>query len=71
MDVEWAQQLAESLLARSLPCRWRHVQGVGAWAAEISARLDGVDDALVASAWLHDIGYAPDLVMTGFHPLDG
>jgi predicted hydrolase (HD superfamily) len=28
-------------------------------------------DTLVAAAWLHDIGYAPDLVDTGFHPLDG
>ena len=26
---------------------------------------------LVAAAWLHDIGYAPELVETGFHPLDG
>jgi hypothetical protein len=24
-----------------------------------------------AAAWLHDIGYAPDLVNTGFHALDG
>jgi hypothetical protein len=23
------------------------------------------------AAWLHDIGYAPDLVTSGFHPLDG
>ena len=28
-------------------------------------------DDLVAAAWLHDIGHAPDLVQTGFHPLDG
>jgi hypothetical protein len=28
-------------------------------------------DVLVAAAWLHDIGYAPDLVDTGFHPIDG
>jgi len=26
---------------------------------------------LEAAAWLHDIGYAPDLVVSGFHPLDG
>jgi hypothetical protein len=24
-----------------------------------------------AAAWLHDIGYATDLVVTGLHPLDG
>jgi hypothetical protein len=28
-------------------------------------------DLLVAAAWLHDIGYAPALRDTGFHPLDG
>ncbi len=28
-------------------------------------------DLLVAAAALHDIGYAPDLARTGFHPLDG
>ena len=32
----------------------------------------GEDAELVeAAAWLHDIGYAPDLHDTGFHPLDG
>jgi hypothetical protein len=25
----------------------------------------------VDSAWLHDVGYAPDLVSSGLHPLDG
>jgi hypothetical protein len=28
-------------------------------------------DLLVAAAWLHDIGYAPEIVDTGFHSLDG
>ena len=28
-------------------------------------------DLLEAAAWLHDIGYSPELVKTGFHPLDG
>ena len=26
---------------------------------------------LIAAAWLHDIGYAPGLRDTGFHPIDG
>jgi hypothetical protein len=26
---------------------------------------------LVCAAWLHDVGYAPALAVTGFHPLDG
>ncbi len=28
-------------------------------------------ELLVAAAYLHDIGYAPGLVVTGFHPIDG
>lgn len=32
---------------------------------------EGDRDLLVAAAWLHDIGYAPELRDTGFHPLDG
>ncbi|GEL27125.1 hypothetical protein PSU4_60790 [Pseudonocardia sulfidoxydans NBRC 16205] len=28
-------------------------------------------DLLLAAAWLHDVGYAPELAATGFHPLDG
>ncbi|MCG5215441.1 phosphohydrolase [Streptosporangium sp. KLBMP 9127] len=28
-------------------------------------------DLLTASAWLHDIGYSPALVVTGLHSLDG
>ena len=39
--------------------------GLGGW-----PKLSLTDD-LVAAAWLHDIGYAPELVETGFHPLDG
>jgi hypothetical protein len=32
----------------------------------------GIDPRIVVSAaWLHDIGYAPIVVDTGFHPLDG
>jgi hypothetical protein len=71
VDVHQAQSLAERLLATELPRRWRHVSGVAAQAE----RLAGVGPVrrglLVASAWLHDIGYAPVLVDTGFHPIDG
>jgi hypothetical protein len=28
-------------------------------------------DLIEAAAWLHDIGYAPELVVTGLHGLDG
>jgi HD superfamily phosphodiesterase len=28
-------------------------------------------DLLEAAAWLHDIGYSPEIAVSGFHPLDG
>jgi hypothetical protein len=37
-----------------------------------TAGRGGADaDLLEAAAWLHDIGYAPDLTVTGLLPLDG
>lgn len=36
------------------------------------AHITGADaELLTCAAWLHDIGYAPGLAATGFHPLDG
>jgi hypothetical protein len=58
-------------LAAVLPRRWRHVQVVAARAKRLSALPDISGELLVAAAWLHDIGYAPRLAVTGFHPLDG
>lgn len=67
----WARDLARTLLAEQLPRRWAHTRGVGAKAESI-AHLAGEDaDLLSCAAWLHDIGYAPALARTGFHPLDG
>jgi hypothetical protein len=40
-------------------------------AASISRVLGDHADVVEAAAWLHDIGYAKPLVVTGFHPLDG
>jgi predicted hydrolase (HD superfamily) len=71
MSPEEAQQLAERHLAQSLPRRWRHVQAVANAAAKIGPIVGDDAPVLVAAAWLHDIGYAPDVVRTGFHPLDG
>ncbi|MEU2875944.1 HD domain-containing protein [Streptomyces sp. NPDC007070] len=66
-----ASALAESLLPR-LGNRWPHTQAVAARAQEAVAAVAEADrDLLVAAAWLHDIGYAPELRDTGFHPLDG
>jgi putative nucleotidyltransferase with HDIG domain len=52
--------------------RWRHVVGVAKAARAARAAVAPEDiDLLVAAAWLHDIGYAPEVARTGFHPLDG
>ena len=69
--ASWAEQLAWTLLQDSLPRRWAHVQGVAARARSLAPVLGADVDLLEAAAWLHDIGYAPSLVATGFHPLDG
>ncbi|MGW4662245.1 HD domain-containing protein [Streptosporangium sandarakinum] len=69
--AEWARDLAENLLRKPLPRRWAHTQGVAARAESLAPILGEEADLLIAAAWLHDIGYAPDLVDTGFHPLDG
>jgi hypothetical protein len=70
IDTNDAASLAEAKLAASLPRRWRHVRSVARRARWIAKEL-ALSDDLVAAAWLHDIGYAPELVETGFHPLDG
>src|SRR5436305_14553966 len=66
-----AEHVAQTLLQDSLPRRWTHVQGVAAQARSLAPVLGADADLLEAAAWLHDIGYAPSLVTTGFHPLDG
>jgi len=56
----------------SLAGRWQHVQAVGRRAEELAITVEPTDrPVLIAAAWLHDIGYGPELVDTGFHPLDG
>ncbi|MEQ7127945.1 HD domain-containing protein [Actinopolymorpha sp. B11F2] len=66
---------AQATAARLLPPlgdRWLHGQAVGAQAAAIAKAVPPQDrELLVASAWLHDIGYATDLIQTGCHPIDG
>ena len=69
--ASWAGQLASVLLQESLPRRWAHVQGVAARARSLVPVLGADADLLEAAAWLHDIGYAPGLTVTGLHALDG
>lgn len=68
-----ARDLAAGLLdTPQMERRWAHVQGVGRRAAQLTVTVEPDDrDLLVAAAWLHDIGYAPGLVDTGLHSLDG
>jgi len=71
MLEEWAAGEAEHLLS-TLGDRWKHVRAVGERARSVAAILDHEDrDHLVAAAYLHDIGYTPDLQRTGLHQLDG
>ena len=66
-----ARSLAASLL-RDQPQRFRHVEGAARAAAHVTARIPDLPRGpVIAAAWLHDIGYAADLRVTGFHPLDG
>jgi hypothetical protein len=70
--VAWAAEQSRSLLA-PLGSRWVHCEAVALRAREISAAAVDADDSdvLIAAAYLHDIGYAPALVVHRFHPLDG
>jgi HD superfamily phosphodiesterase len=70
-QVSWARDLAKELLADALPRRWAHSQGVGSKADSIAHIVGDEAETLACAAWLHDVGYAPDLVQTGFHSLDG
>jgi hypothetical protein len=67
----WAYEVAEFKLADVLPQRWSHVQGAAKRARELRPISGSNADLLEAAAVLHDVGYAPDIAHTGFHPLDG
>src|SRR6266700_3725054 len=69
--IAWTSSQAETLLS-PLGNRWLHVQGVARQAQHISEILNTPDQPyLIAAAYLHDIGYAPVLMKTQFHPIDG
>lgn len=50
--------------------RWLHVERVAATADEL-ARLGRLGPNVLPAAWLHDIGYGPELLQTGMHAIDG
>lgn len=69
--VRQSAGLAEQLM-RPLGRRWAHVQAVARAATQLASVLAPEErPVLIAAAWLHDIGYAAELVDTGFHLLDG
>ncbi|MGW3042465.1 HD domain-containing protein [Kitasatospora sp. NPDC001159] len=67
----WAYDLAESLLSTDLPRRWAHSKGVAGKARTLAGILGPDAELLESAAVLHDVGYSPRIVDTGFHPLDG
>jgi HD superfamily phosphodiesterase len=70
-ELSWAERTATELLT-PLEARWRHTLRVVERAQRFRDVLDGDElEKLLATAYLHDVGYAPKLAKTGFHPLDG
>ncbi|MCX6466220.1 MAG: HD domain-containing protein [Pseudonocardiales bacterium] len=65
-----ANETAALYLGDALPRRWAHVQSAAADARRIAPAVEE-GELVVTAAVLHDIGYAPDLATTRFHPLDG
>ncbi|MFG2432879.1 HD domain-containing protein [Streptomyces sp. NPDC048590] len=69
--AKWACSVAEAELSGPLPHRWAHSLGAAQRAADVAELVDGEEELLFSAAVLHDVGYAPRLAVTGFHPLDG
>ncbi|MGW5610185.1 HD domain-containing protein [Streptomyces sp. NPDC003753] len=69
--AKWAHDLAESLLADSLPKRWAHSQRVYSQALTLAPTLGEDAELLAAAAIAHDVGYAQTAVDTGQHMIDG
>ncbi|MFF1557715.1 HD domain-containing protein [Streptomyces sp. NPDC058279] len=69
--AKWAHDLAESLLAESLPQRWAHSQRVYSQALTLAPTLGEDAELLAAAAIVHDVGYARAAVDTGQHMIDG
>ena len=66
-----AAALATRLLA-SLDTRLAHSATVAAQMERVAGLVEPQwRSGAVDAAWLHDVGYHPDLALSGFHPLDG
>jgi hypothetical protein len=71
-SVNDAAELACKLL-EPLANRRAHLQAVAARADDLAFAVGAEPDRqlLVVAAWLHDLGYAPELRDTGCHQIDG
>lgn len=70
-SVVEADALATALLEAKLPRRLQHVRATGRRASVLGHMTTDERQLLAVVGTLHDIGYAPDLVDTRFHPIDG
>jgi hypothetical protein len=74
-----AAELRESAAAALATRLLRALDGRLAHSATVAAQIERVAGLVESgwrspardAAWLHDVGYHPDLARTGFHPLDG
>lgn len=72
--MTWSPSSAANLAALALSStgqRWLHTRAVARAASRLRDQSLDVSEAVISAAWLHDVGYAPDVVDTGFHALDG
>ncbi|MFJ8200095.1 HD domain-containing protein [Streptomyces sp. NPDC096152] len=69
--TSWAYDIAQGLLADSLPKRWAHSQQVYEQARSLRPILGDDYDLLTAAAIAHDVGYAETAKHTGQHMIDG
>lgn len=69
MTVDLACELARVLVG-GMGRRWEHVEAVGRRAQALGDCCE-LPEHVIADAWLHDVGYAPPLVVTRLHALDG
>lgn len=68
-DPERASRIAAEFLS-GLGSRWDHVRSVGRLADDLLSS-GRIVPAVAVAAWLHDLGYAPALVSSGLHSVDG
>lgn len=71
--IDRAQRMAREHLGDPLPRRYAHTVAVAERTRSLASLFLAPQrvDVVVAAALLHDIGYAPAVADTGFHPIDG